>query len=686
MKVANETAGGAIPSAVLGSERRLRPDIQGLRGIAILVVVLYHAGLWLPGGFTGVDVFFVISGFVITGVLLRELVETGRTNLRGFYARRVRRLLPGLTVMLGVVSLVAIGAASIGVQRLTWRTGTAASVFSANALLFHQQGNYFALGPGADPFLNTWTLAVEEQFYIFFPALLFMAWLIGRKFRAPRWTAAVAIALVSAVSFALCIVLSRGEPLLRRPQWFAFYSSPTRAWEFGVGAVLALASPLLARAPRALLAGAGVLGLVLVVVAVTTVHGMDGYPGLAALLPVLGAAALLVSGSTGSFATRAVGIPPLVWLGNLSYSWYLWHYPLIVLARIMWPQTAHVAALAAAFSLAPAWLSVRFVENPIRFHPRQYRTGALGLAVACVGASLLASACLAASSRVLSHETRIEPWAAAQALHLDETAGCDSRVPLDQRQPGHCTWRASKSRGLVVLVGDSNAGHFTEPIVSAAAREGYDTIVATASSCPLVAVRLQTTAGFDRSCWTFVEGTLRALVRLHPALVITAARTDYYLDRSSGYGLAAATGGAVTHDRIRMAQLWSDGLEQVLQSLSAHRIPALVVHPIPVVPYVETQCPVARILLEACVTRTGRLSALAALRNSLRVEDNAVARVRSAHALDLSSSLCDPQWCYIVRRGVVLYRDQYHLSVAGTRTLAGRFMRAIVAARVASGR
>jgi peptidoglycan/LPS O-acetylase OafA/YrhL len=172
-----------------------RADVQGLRGIAVLLVVLYHAGLDVPGGFTGVDVFFVISGFVITGLLLRELDASGSLDLRRFYARRIRRLLPALAVMLTVVAAVGLLASPVGAQVTTAHTGIAASLFAANAYLYRLGTGYFDVRTTLDPLLHTWTLGVEEQFYLVFPALLLAAWRVARG--SPRLVASIATPWVS---------------------------------------------------------------------------------------------------------------------------------------------------------------------------------------------------------------------------------------------------------------------------------------------------------------------------------------------------------------------------------------------------------------------------------------------------------------------------------------------------------
>ena len=216
-----------------------RADIQGLRAVAVLLVVAFHAGLPVPGGFSGVDVFFAISGFVITGTLLRELTSAGRIDLPRFYVRRIRRLLPALALMVTSVAVLGTLASPLATQRTGALTGIAASVFAANVYLYQLPTGYFDVSATLDPLLHTWTLAVEEQFYLVFPALLILGWACtrGRSERGRRLGTAAIVAAVSVVSYVLAVKLAGGWAPggLDSPESFGFYGSPTRAWEFGLG-------------------------------------------------------------------------------------------------------------------------------------------------------------------------------------------------------------------------------------------------------------------------------------------------------------------------------------------------------------------------------------------------------------------------------------------------------------------
>ena len=530
-----------------------RLDIQGLRALAVLLVVAYHAGLPLPGGFTGVDVFFVISGFVITGTLAGELSASGRVSLRRFYVRRIKRLLPALALMLTFVAAAGTLVAPLGGLRMGAMTGIFASFFSANLYLEHLTTGYFDVSTTLNPLLHTWTLAVEEQFYIVFPTLLAAGWWLGRSgsrmagARArSREIAGAVIAIACLFSFLSSYALSSGSVSANRASdaRFAFYSSPTRAWEFGLGALAVLAAPLLGRMPGWAAKTLGAAGALAIVITAFTVHEA-GFRETSAILPVAGACFLLAAGvRTNSGVSRALSVRPAVWIGDLSYSLYLWHWPLIVFAKALWPGHGWVPVAAAAASLVPSWLSYRFVENPIRYHSRlgsrssvAGRT-ALALAALCIALPVVASIGLFEARSALGSTASVKAWTLGQRLHVDVGRGCDNSKLLATRQKrSACTWTVAKARGEIVLYGDSNAGQFSEPVIRAGNRAGYDVTVTTHSSCPYLGVRLA-------RCPRLGYQTLLQLIQRKPSLVILAT--------FGGAALAARPeGGAAASEQSR---------------------------------------------------------------------------------------------------------------------------------------
>jgi len=348
------------PAAVAASRGdTFRPDVEGLRGIAILFVLLFHAELApVPGGFVGVDVFFVISGFLITGLLLRERQRTGRIDLVGFYGRRVRRLMPAALATVAVVLPVA-SAILVPLDRPGLALdGAAAAASVANIRFAAAAGDYFAAVGSPSPFLHFWSLSVEEQFYLVWPFLLLLGMRVGR----PRLGAALVLGLVLAASFAACLLLTDAAP------GWAFYLLPTRAWQLATGGLLAIAGVTLARLPGLPMAALGWWGLAAVLAAPLVVDPSAAYPGVTALLPTLGTAALIAAGERRGSPARLLSVGPLRFLGRISYSLYLWHWPILVLpaVAVAAPLEPGVRVALVAASVVVATISWACIEEPFR--------------------------------------------------------------------------------------------------------------------------------------------------------------------------------------------------------------------------------------------------------------------------------------------------------------------------------
>jgi len=369
-------------TAAGGRGSEFRPELEGLRAVAVGLVVLYHGGISaLAGGFVGVDVFFVLSGFLITGLIVRELRETGALSLPAFYARRARRLLPAAAIVL--VATVVASAVVMPPLRMPDVAGdaAAAAVYASNLRFAFQATDYLAAELDPSPLLHFWSLGVEEQFYLFWPALLALVAVgLGRRRAASgsgpdgsaerrldgsaerrlMWV----VAGTAVASFALGVVLTDiAEP-------WAFFSLPARAWELALGALIALGVARLSRLPRAIGGPTVAAGLAMVVVAGLALNETIPFPGLAALLPTVGAA-LVIAGAVvdrGSLPARLLAVPPMRFLGRISYSLYLWHWPLFVLPAVALerelPVLVRLGLAGVAVLLAAA--TQRWVEEPLR--------------------------------------------------------------------------------------------------------------------------------------------------------------------------------------------------------------------------------------------------------------------------------------------------------------------------------
>lgn len=356
--------GGARPG---GS--RFRADIEGLRALAVLLVLVYHAGLpGLTGGFAGVDVFFVVSGFVITAQLLREIERDNHLSLMTFYGRRAKRLLPAAALVIVVTAIAARLLAPATQLRDIGTDLVASSIYVINWVFAGRAVDYLAEDVDPSPVQHYWSLAVEEQFYIVWPLIiLLLIWVSRRAERraAPtrRLLAIGLTVLVVLPSFATAMYLTSTDPAR------AFFVTHTRLWELGVGALIALGARAWGRLPAAFAALLAWAGVLTILVGAFVQDSGTPWPGPGALVPVLGTAAVIVGGFAAgrAGAIAVLGIRPLVWIGALSYSLYLWHWALLRIATWQFGELSPAAGLVVVtLSFLPAWLSYTLVEQPIR--------------------------------------------------------------------------------------------------------------------------------------------------------------------------------------------------------------------------------------------------------------------------------------------------------------------------------
>ena len=678
----NERA--APPNSDTGSRR---PDIQGLRAVAVLLVVAFHAGVSVPGGFTGVDVFFVISGFVITAMILRDLDRTS-LSFSGFYARRVRRILPASALTISVVALASIAAISPSAQRTTGNTGIAGSLFTANMLLSRARNGYFDVSPTSNPLLHIWSLSVEEQFYLVFPALLVVGFLIARRrFPAvdPRRVVGTIVGVVAAGSFLVSWYMTNHSFAIGgvsfNPQT-AFYLAPTRAWEFGVGALIALVIPRISRLPATIAPALAVAGVALVAIGAWGLSGTTPFPGTAALLPVIGTALLIIAGTVAANPVSTVlSLRPLTRIGDLSYSWYLWHWPVIVFASALFPAEGRAPFIAALISLVPAWLSFRYLETPMRLDTRIRGRRAVGVAAICIVVPVACSLVLLHAPKPPQSTATTTFLASTGRAHQTELRRCNQGVPV-AGLAARCTWSVSPSHGRVILIGDSNAGHFVEPAARAANSLGLDLTVATYPDCPFVDLVVQNAArpAATPRCRNFVTQSLRQIVAEKPRLVMIAASGPLYLTSTTSFRDPKTREHATTSDR--KAALWSAGLARVLHQLTDAKIPTMLIR---TVPQWETwdarSCAEARAYLapQSCGADQTRAEVDVFRRRNVAADDRALRTEPLVTAIDFTDALCSPKRCTTNRHNLWLYKDGRHLSVPGALTLTGRFRTAIQA-------
>ena len=648
-----------------GSAAEFRSDIEGLRGISILLVILFHAGLpWVPGGFIGVDVFFVISGFLITGKLWRESQAAGGLNITRFYAWRIRRLLPAALVAVVLITLVGLLLAA-PLNRSEMAADGAASALSLANMRFIGSVDYFAPTSSPSPFLHFWSLSVEEQFYLVWPALiLFLTWRGGGRRR-------VVVALLVAVlaSFALSLWLTDASPAR------AFYLLPTRVWQLGAGGLLALLLVAGTSRRAGLIAWLG-LGAILFASVVLTPE--MPYPGLAVLLPTLGAVALLYGGSAPSGPLRALTSAPLRFLGKISYSLYLWHWPLLVLP-VLWLERAlspiEVAAAVAA-SIAVAWLSWRFVEQPFRYGAASrsatswsaIRIGVAGILVVTLFTQGFSAGLAAANSTPQVSPTPSGSQAPSPApsdgpiaLPADLTPSLAAARDDEERlrgdgclafervtTPPDCVYGVKGSAITIALVGDSHASHWFPAIEAIALERGWRLVTFVKVSCSFTTLAQRNLAlkRAYRECTTFNEATVARLNQLKPALTIIVNRRTF---RPINEGITPALAGSALGEMV--ARL--PGATAILVDTPdpGRDVPAcLSKHPSDI---------------RACLFTQDDAD-----NREIGVAERVAAEVSGAQLIDLTRSICATWPCSPIAKSVLIYRDEDHMTETFSRSLA----------------
>jgi len=564
--------------------RDTRLDIQGLRALAVLLVVLFHAGLPLQGGFVGVDVFFVISGYVITAMLVRELSGTGGINFRRFYERRIRRLIPVLTlvVLVTLAFTFLLGSPFDNQQSVTAQTAIGAMTMTANAVIFFNSGEYFATPLTNNPLLNTWSLSVEEQFYLVFPALLLGLWLLTKRLRR-NWNpiraltfGLVTVALVSFI-FNLQMSFEWFSFRLSDPDWFAFYSSPTRAWEFALGGIayLAVRTPL-SRQVSSMLFFAGLAGII---ISGFWINELMVFPGLVVVLPVVSTVAVLIGGVAQPLGSGLLTSRRIVGIGDASYSWYLWHWPMIAFAVMLFPDNEFTKIVAGISSLLVALATSKFIENPIRFSSNMggYKSWTMlfgsVIAVVSVSAILLVGSHNAWwNGELRSMQNQVSK------VHLWLTAGCGTPTPMGSRGP-ECTWNGGASGDPIYLAGDSLAGALSEAVLGAGKKLGRPIIVGTRGGCPFTGNDVFLEGRFDSECTDFVLQSVDWLANQAPGDVILSSSLGYLVLNFVELGVSSDRNPVSEYGAKR--DIYVEGLRSTVARLvgAGHRVHVILPPP-----------------------------------------------------------------------------------------------------------
>ncbi|SDQ43674.1 Peptidoglycan/LPS O-acetylase OafA/YrhL, contains acyltransferase and SGNH-hydrolase domains [Curtobacterium sp. UNCCL20] len=663
------------PQAV--GPRVFRPDIQGLRAVAVLLVVIYHTGApVITGGYVGVDVFFAISGFLITGQLLREVERKGRVDFGAFYAGRIRRLLPTALLVIAVtVVATRLFDSILRASSVAW-DGVAATFFSLNYRLAAQGVDYQAADGPASPLEHFWSLGVEEQFYLLWPLVLTLAIVLWKRHR--RLAMAAVVTLVFGVSmWASVTITAHDSPL-------AYFSMQTRAWELAAGAFLAIGARYVTRIPGALQIGLTWLGLGAILASAFLYSDETPFPGTAALLPVLGACAVIAGGGVyrrGSVESL-LGRKLFQAIGKVSYGWYLWHWPMVVLVPVMvnrdlgWLEKLEVMAVA----LWVATITYHLIESPsARARWKRIRWAAVGAAAAAVTTATAVVVVFSVPALVGSGGT-------VQAASLDQgntkeiqttiqSALAERDVPANltpsltdaaddqpdstdngchagylQIQQKACVYGDPDGARTVVLWGDSHAQQWLPAFDAAGKSEGWKVVAWTKAACPVAQQVELFNSSLKRTyteCPEWRDASMQRIQALDPDLVVMAQS-----DNVPGKQVSNTT--------------WADGTAETAATMQAAGLKTVYMLDTPVPEGDAVSCVAEHLdTVEECNQAEQHAYAV-----SGRHQDVAdTVRAAGVSTVEPRDWFCTDDGCPVVVQDKLVYRDQTHMSTAYSRWL-----------------
>lgn len=618
-----------------------RPELDGLRAVAVAAVFLCHLGMTpFSGGYVGVDVFFVLSGFLITQIIAADL-RAGRFSLANFYERRIRRIVPAL-VFVCAFSTVAAVAVLLPSELKAYATSLLATALSVSNVWFSSMTGYFDPAAATQPLLHTWSLGVEEQFYVAFPLLLALAYRLGQK--------GVSLFVCGAfvISLAMSIALT---PDNNRSAYFLIH---TRAWELLLGSVIALGLiPTPARTWQR--ESASTIGLLAIAAAVVCFGEKTPFPGYAALLPCVGAALIIWAGGT-TLVARGLSFAPIVFVGLISYSLYLWHWPLIVFAKLLLvqPFTPMQQLTLIAVATALSILTWRFVETPFR-----RRSDAMSSRKAVFAGGGLSLGALAASAAMLVSVQGMPKRFPEEILSIAAAAQDASARRTDCHFDGTLAGDFDKSCVLgapvapaTIVYGDSHGAELAVALGALAERRNESVRELTASGCPPA---LDFTYPGKGECPAYNTKTIEHLVALAPTTIVVAANAVAWTQEYSA-------------DFMR-------GLEAALRAMSSagHRV--ILFGQVPPHP---NQLPVpATLARQAMLGTKPETYAFRPDMKALRTLDATLAGIATAAGatyISLLPALCNENECKAAIDGAVLYFDDNHLTVAGEKLIAAKLL------------
>ncbi|MBC8036799.1 MAG: acyltransferase, partial [Rhizobiales bacterium] len=611
-----------------------------------------------------------ISGFLITGILLREYSANGRIDFAGFWARRARRILPAATLVVLTTAAVSLILVSPLLLRKTGKDIFATGFFGLNWRSANDAVDYLAPSDPS-PVLHYWSLAVEEQFYLVWPLVVAALFFVSRRsgMRA-MWTLAIGSAAILVASFAYCVFLTPvNQPL-------AFFGTFTRVWQLLAGAFLAIVLTRRVSAGRRLAGFAGPLGLAAILAGFFLIDPEKAFPGLIAAVPVVGAAALIFAGTFGAssnWGSRLVSIPPLAFAGRISYVWYLWHWPILFFGAAVFPEGGLIyAASLVGLSFAAAVVTHHAVENPIRFLPVlvQSRTLSLAMGAILAGSVLLAGHAVGQRAKNLTVTLSDGRQIPIAEVMKDKSAAyqSDCHVSVTETQHGLCIFGKQGAKPEVVLFGDSHAAHFFDAVNAAAIERNTAFLMRSKSGCRSIDGAMWYKALKRRytECDVWREGVIATIRETRPKLVILAGATRSLL-------MNEQTGGPATEkDR---PEIYRKAQHKMITKLLKYADQVILIKDTPTLPEEPLVC---------LYRNPGREEACSWPEDSVVMNDFYAPdpsefgdRVR---VIDLNPDICDGGACRAISGGNAVFYDQSHLTASYSMTLMDEFEKLLIGA------
>ena len=607
-------------------------QIQGLRAVAAILVTVFHARL-VPGGFIGVDIFYVISGYLITGLILREIEKTGTLDLRSFYQRRIKRLLPTSVFVLFVTALFAWILFPPITRDALGRDLFAAAAYISNYLFAWWQNDYQNLNATPSPFIHYWSLAVEEQFYIVWPLFILFLARYGKKI------VLAGIAITTLLSLLFSIYLTQVAPI------WAFYSLPTRAWELGFGALL-LFLPETKKKIRIL----PWLGFFGIAISSFNFNENTAFPGKNALVPVLATVFLMASIKYWPPLFNDLANSRLSqWLGAISYPLYLWHWPALVLpsSAMGRPLRFYERFLCILLTIVLAHYTSKYIEEPLRhknFAPRTiYKGAAYTTAVSLVAGVLISFT----SSSIITTKGEVSyQFDLVQVMEKPAVYGDGCHVNYGETKSGYCTYGDKESSKTIVLYGDSHAAQWFPTLEKMATERGFKLVSLTKSACPAVDAKRPDQGAFKMvHCTKWRENSIKRIAEIQPLAVITSS-FQYFTPANSS---------------ISRAQWWNEGQRKLLRGLRGSTNNLIYIS--------DTPRPL-RDIPNCLASRDSKVCD--------STERSRVSVIPGFDVINPNPWLCS-SYCPAIVEGTVAYRDASHISVDMALKLLPKLEAALIA-------